>query len=283
MPKNNRPEFVTDEHLEYLDGSKAIKAAWLLPLLFITSAFGQTNLPINGCTSIHNMQEVGGYYQAPVVQGPTGWIEDFAFIVRQKTYGVPPHISLLIHTDFGAISTIGVMPWQVRPLVQTEYVTNPPPNVPPLIIEPVTVTDNNCGYPQDFYLFRCPIRTNITGRCWVVIYQSKEVGAAWWIPPVAASVSMPVVWVACRYQNQFDQWSYFFKPMSSITGYPGFAYGFNYRPVISASYTNQALTLSWPEGLSNMWLTSKTARVPVAGSSATVPATNHSEFYWLEK
>lgn len=240
-------------------------------------AFSQT---IDGCSQLnisHNVAD--GYYQLVVVQGPRGYINEFSFVARHKG-GASPTVHVQVHTDFASISSTNLGIMKTVPLYESDYATNTV-GIPMLRMQRLTNVVNDCNCPNDFYLFTAPIQKHSNIGTWFV-WWIKTTG--WEVPPLTRPFGAGLkVYQACRYQEAVNVWRYWFKPLPAVGGYYAPVYLFNYKPMLTASYTSQTITMTWPEGLTNLCLSNGRVRISVTGSSWTLPATNNHEFFWLEE
>jgi hypothetical protein len=253
--------------------------SWLLWILqFVTlPAFSQSFLD---CAVLNNdVSPRTDGYQLLCVEGPRGYIQSFSFIARYKgaAPGLAPIVHVRAYTDLAALGSVDLGLMRTPPIFDCDYATNTL-GFAPMTMAPLGNTD--C-FPA--YLFTMPIRTNSSVGTWFSFwFMTKD----WVIPPLKRPGGAGLhVFQACRYSCGTNPTNkcYYFKPLPAVNNYYAPYYTFDQRPILKASYAQQALTLSWEGGFSNLWLTSRTERIPVTGTNYVVPITNASELFWLEQ
>lgn len=238
--------------------------------------------PLMACSGLSITRNPGdGYYQLVVVQGPRGFINSFSFLAEAKAFPAQaPTIHVQVHTDLNSLSdgNVGIM--KTTPLWESDFATNTV-GLPRMDMRPMHGLENDCHRTNDYYLITAPIMTNSSVGTWFVFWIKT---AGWVVPPLAPPNGMGLkVYQACHYQDGMNVWRYWFKPLPVVNGYYAPLYSYNYKPMLSATYISQTITMTWGEGTTNLYLSNGQMRIPVSGSSITLPATNAAELFWLEK
>lgn len=249
-----------------------------------------TTNELNGCTVIHSWAYTNSGYQVPVLQGAgmSGVMKEFVFIGKETTNSpqIDPVVYLIGLTDFDAIRTVGVMPWQETPIYYKVFTLDTG-----LKMERLTSVNDGCGIDStNFVRFTLPIGVPIPVDVWWILFYPDECKHRWAIPPIQGT-NGPKAYLAARFYSQ--GWRYFFGSLPG--GHQTIAYSISLFEQVKKTETlgplriepllSNTVRVSWPQtNLTDLKLWSNAGwNIQPSGNRVTLPATNGTETFWLER
>jgi len=148
-----------------------------------------------------------------------------------------------------------------------------------LVCEKLTNVISCDDLATNLWRLQVPLNIRVYPGAWFGVWFTYECRLNWTIPPLQSAYGNPMQ--ACRYHIKPTVTAYYFQPLVA-GGIPYAVYG---KPQLQITRTTNGVNVTWGTNDTNLWLTSSQGLWPVhpSGSGVSLPTTNSSQLFWLER